>query len=249
MLPDLGSLDCFVTAARLLNFRQAAEQVSLTPAALGKRIQNLELQLGAPLFHRTTRHVQLTERGLAFLPFATKLLEDGRGCIRAGRGEVGPVSMEMVIGSRHELGLSWVLPMFDSFDRAYPHITFHLYIGSGPDLELRVRTNELDCAITSRPQNDPKLHGIRLLREDYLFVASPKLLKKSPLVKADDAEGHTLLDSQRSLPLFEYWRSAARGGGHLSFERIVVLGTIAAIRDQVISGRGVAVNKFLSGEQ
>src|SRR5262249_3578107 len=73
--PSLESLRCFAEAARLLNFRAAARAVALTPAALGQRIQQLEGQLGRPLFHRSTRRVTLSEAGLALLPHAQRALE------------------------------------------------------------------------------------------------------------------------------------------------------------------------------
>src|SRR6185503_17822397 len=110
-LPALDSLRCFAEAARLLNFRAAARAVALTPAALGQRIQQLEAQLGRPLFHRTTRRVTLTEAGLALLPHAQTALAAADACLRAGRGETGPPPQELVLGTRHELGMSWIVPM------------------------------------------------------------------------------------------------------------------------------------------
>jgi LysR family transcriptional regulator, glycine cleavage system transcriptional activator len=56
-LPSIDVLHGFLAAAQTLNFRRAARQVALTPAALGRRIQLLEELCGAALFHRTTRSV------------------------------------------------------------------------------------------------------------------------------------------------------------------------------------------------
>src|SRR5262244_2507650 len=98
MLPQLESLHCFAEAARLLNFRATARAVALTPAALGQRIRQLEDQLGAPLFHRTTRKVVLTQAGLALQPYARRTLEAANDCLRAGRGQVGPVPVELTLG-------------------------------------------------------------------------------------------------------------------------------------------------------
>src|SRR6185369_7534945 len=122
-LPSLESLHCFIEAARLLNFRAAARSVALTPAALGQRIRQLEDQIGTPLFHRTTRKVVLTQAGLALVPFAKKTLGTAEECLRAGRGEVGPVPMELTIGTRHELGMSWILPMLPQLRGAHAGLT------------------------------------------------------------------------------------------------------------------------------
>jgi LysR family transcriptional regulator, glycine cleavage system transcriptional activator len=241
VLPSIESLRCFQAAARLLNFRAAARSVALTPAALGQRIRQLEEQLGVPLFRRTTRSVSLTEAGLSLLPFAERCLASARECVRAARGETGPPPMDVTIGTRQELGMSWVVPQLEGLERAFPNVEFHLYFGSGSDLLLRVRTLEIDCAITSTRFNDPKLDAVRLHRESYVFVGAEALLKRIPLQGSDDAQEHTLLDTSNELPLFRYFRDAHGGGDRFQFKRIVRLGSIEAIRARVLAGAGVGV--------
>lgn len=241
MLPSIESIQCFLAAARLLNFRAAARTVALTPAALGKRIQQLEDQLGTRLFHRTTRKVELTEAGLALLPYAQRLLLAAEDCVHAGRGDLGPASMDLVLGTRYELGLSWIIPMLDTLRHSHPHLTLHLYFSSGPDLELRVRTFDIDCAITSRLPTDPKLDHIQLHREDYALIGQPELLAATPLDRPEHAGRHTLIDVHADLPLFRYWRNAPESGDRLRFGKILRMGTIAAIRALALSGAGVAV--------
>lgn len=240
MLPPIESLRCFVSAAKLLSFRAAARAVALTPAAFGHRIKQLELQLGVALFIRTTRSVQLTAAGLAMLPAAEKALHYAAECTRAG-GAIPAGSMDIVIGTRHELGLSWILPQLDALTRAQPQLQLHMYFGSGSDLLLRVRTMEIDCAITSSRFTDPKLESIRLHREDYVFVGAKKLLRARPLTRVEHAIDHTLIDIDVELSLFRYWRDAPSGGDRLSFGRIVRFGAIEAIRQRVAAGVGVAV--------
>src|SRR5438552_6560345 len=104
MLPSVESLRCFAAAARLLNFRAAARSVGLTRPALGQRIRQLEEQLDAQLFQRTTRSVTLTTAGLSLLPHAEKTLALAAECVRAARGETGPPPAEITLGTRQELG-------------------------------------------------------------------------------------------------------------------------------------------------
>ncbi len=241
MLPSLESLRCFAEAARLLNFRAAARAVALTPAALGQRIRQLEEQIGKPLFHRTTRRVVLTQAGLALVPYAERALADAEDCLRAGRGEVGPPPLEITLGTRHELGMSWILPTLPRLRAAQPGLTIHLYFGSSADLLIRARTLEVDCAVGSMRLTDPKLDSVRLHREDYAFVASPRLLEENPLRAPPQAKNHVLIDTQAELPLFRYWRDAPGGGDRLEFARVLRMGTIEAIRAQVLAGEGVAV--------
>jgi DNA-binding transcriptional LysR family regulator len=241
MLPTLESLHCFSEAARLLNFRAASRAVALTPAALGQRIRQLEHELGTTLFHRTTRKVVLTQAGLALIPYARRALEAAEDCARAGAGQLGPTPLDLTLGTRHELGMSWLLPLLPELRACREGLTVHLYFGSSADLLLRVRNLEIDCAVGSMTLGDPRIDSIRLHREDYLFVASPRLLKKKPLRHEHDAETHTLIDTTASMSLFGYFRSAAGGGDRLRWKSVLVMGTIAAIRALVLDGEGVAV--------
>jgi DNA-binding transcriptional LysR family regulator len=219
-LPSLENLRCFLAAARLLSFRAAARTVALTPAAFGQRVRQLEEQIGKPLFARTTRTVTLTEAGLTLVPYAERCVADAGECLRAARGEIGLPPMELTLGTRQELGLSWVVPQLDSLAATFPTLGLHLYFGSGPDLVLRVRTMEIDCAVTSSRFTDPKLDSIRLHREDYAFVGASALLARVPLRRAEDAARHTLLDASADLPLFHYWRDAPDGGDRLRLHRL-----------------------------
>jgi DNA-binding transcriptional LysR family regulator len=204
-------------------------------------VRQLEERVGRPLFQRTTRRVSLTQAGLALLPAAQAALEATAGCLRAARGETGPPPQELVIGTRHELGMSWVVPLLPLLRRAHPELTIHVYFGSGSDLLLRVRSGEIHCAVGSMRLDDPALESARLHREDYAFVGAPTLLRRLPLRRAADAERHTLIDERAALPLYSYWRDAAGGAMPLRFARILHFGTIAAIRAGALAGDGVAV--------
>lgn len=241
-LPSIESLRCFIAAAESLNFRAASKAVGLTPAALGQRVRQLEDELGHPLFTRTTRQVSLTAAGLAMLPVARRTLSAAGDCPRAARGELGPAPSELVIGTRHELGMSWLLPMLPTLARRRPDLSLHLYFSYGADLLLRVRTREIDCAVLSTRLSDPALDAAPLHREDYLFVGAKSLLASTPLRRIEDASRHTLLDAAPDLPLFRYWRegAGARASG-VGFARVSRMGTIAAIEQLVLRGAGVAV--------
>jgi LysR family transcriptional regulator, glycine cleavage system transcriptional activator len=240
MLPPLDSLKCFVEAARLLNFRAAARVVALTPAALGQRIKQLEDIVGRPLFTRTSRKVVLTEAGLAFVPYAREALNAAERCLQAGRGELGPAPQEIVLGTRHELGMSWVVPMLPKLRAAHPGVTFHIYFGSGNDLVARVRALDVHCAIGSMRVSDSLIATVPVHAERYVLVASPKLLKRQPVRSAADVRGHTLFDANLALPLYSYLREAP-GGAEVVPGKTIAMGTIAAVRELVLWGDGIAV--------
>lgn len=235
-LPDLESLACVDALARTLRFHAAAKSRALSPAAFSKRIQQAEALLGAPLFARTTRKVDLTPAGVALLPRIRGLLAEAQGLAEARTD--APAAAELMLGTRHELGMSWLFPARRVLARRLPHLTVHLRFGTTDDLERAVLSLRVDAIITSHPPSTRRLDSLSLAREDYVFVGSPRLLARTPFAAAADATEHVLIDAHDDLPLFSYLRVT---GLPLRFARVLNLGTIEAIREAVRDREGVAV--------
>ncbi|GGR71490.1 LysR family transcriptional regulator [Streptomyces aureoverticillatus] len=82
---DLAQARAFVLAADLLHFGRAAARLGITQQALSKRVARLEVALGARLFERTGRGVDLTDEGRRFLEPARRALAAGRAAVAAVR--------------------------------------------------------------------------------------------------------------------------------------------------------------------
>ena len=102
---DLDSLRCFEAAATTLSFRAAASRIGLSPAAFSDRIRRLEDQLQVRLFDRTTRRVALTAAGQRLLPQSRRTLAEAALCGPAARDQSKELPVELVVGTRYELGL------------------------------------------------------------------------------------------------------------------------------------------------
>jgi DNA-binding transcriptional LysR family regulator len=238
-LPDLDSLRCFEAAAVALNFRRAAQAVALSPAAFSDRIRQLEDQIGQPLFQRNTRQVALTVAGEALLPQARRVLAEAQRCLESGRET--PPPFELSVGTRFELGLSWLTTALSPLERERPDRILHLRFGDSDDLLGQLRAGTLDCAVSSVRLGTPGLRYELLHREDYALVARPGLLHRVPLRSAGDATAHTLLDCLPDLPLFRYFLDARPAGEPWTFGATRYLGTIAAVKYRVLEGAGIAV--------
>lgn len=94
---ELRHLRYFVAVAEELNFRRAAERLSMAQPPLSQQIRDLEEELGVLLFERTHRSVQLTAAGKVFLEDATRLLAQSEQAIqraqRANKGELGKLTI------------------------------------------------------------------------------------------------------------------------------------------------------------
>jgi DNA-binding transcriptional LysR family regulator len=237
---DLESLRCFVHAAAQLSFRVAAKQSALSPAAFGERIRRLEEQLGAPLFERTTRKVALTAAGERLLPQARRCLEEAERCRAAvSSDELAPY--ELLLGTRFELGLSWVVPALGKLEERHPERRLHLYFGDTPDLLPRVLRGELSGMITSARLTTPGLSFARLHEEEYVVVGQAGLIQRRAFATPADASQHVLLDLHGDLPLFRYFLDARSAREVWQFGAVQHLGAIAAVRSRVLEGAGIAV--------
>src|SRR5881394_1029978 len=241
MLLDVESLRCFEAAAATLNFRQAARRVALSPAALSDRIRRLEAHLGERLFERTTRRVALTSAGLRLLPHARGLLEAHARCAAVARGDAAPPPFELRLGTRFELGMSWLVPALPALEAAVPARTLHISFGDTPDLLARMRQGLIDGVVTSARIADGAIEYRVLHPESYVFVAAAALLRRQPLRRVEDAAAHTLVDISPDLPLFRYFVDQVGGNADWRFLRVEYLGTIGAVRQRVLQERGVAV--------
>lgn len=239
-LPDLTSLRCFEAAARHSSFRSAAAAVALSPAAFSDRIARLEDELGARLFERSTRSVALTAAGLRLLPRARALLTDAGSLGDVVRSAALP-RFSLTLGTRHELGMSWLLPALDPLERIRPERDLHLHFGDSPELLRLLHGGRIDAVVTSFRLTSPELEYVTLHEERYAFVGAASLLAERALGCVEDAAGHTLIDAAGDLPLFRYFLDADFSRAAWSFARTRFFGTIAAVRAMVLAGRGVAV--------
>lgn len=240
-LPPIESLECFLVASSRLNFAKAASSINLSPAAFGQRIRQLEEYVGNALFIRTTRTVELTAAGERLIPKVEAILDSASSLPALARDEGVVVERSMTIGTRHELGLSWLTPLLPRLERAVPGLTLHLHFGSGDGIVGGVEEGSLDAAVCSIRLSDSKFAFELLHEESYQLVGSPKLLDDHPIPNLGALVDHTLIDTNAALPLARYWLDADAERMHLQFQRLRYLGTIGAIRSLVLRGLGVAV--------
>ncbi len=241
-MPDLDSLRCFEAAAQHLNFRLAAKAVALSPTAFSERIRRLEDDLGRRLFERTTRKVWLTPAGQRLLEKARVCLDAARACEQAVQEDSARLPFALRLGTRFELGLSYIVPNLKALGERVPERKVHVHFGDSPDLLERLMKGEIDAVVSSARLSERRFDYALLHEETYVFCAKTGLVTQSrPLVRPDDAARHTLLDADITLPLFRYFIDAMPREQVWSFGDVESLGTIAAIRYRMLEGAGVGV--------
>lgn len=240
-LPDLESLRCFDAAARHLNFRRAAAEMALSPSAFSERLSRLEESFGVLLFDRTTRTVRLTEAGRRMHPEVLEMFQQGQRCIEAARGDGPMPEFTLRLGTRYELGLSWLVPAVSTLQKARPERLFSFYFGDSQELMEKTMAGKLDAFISSTRTAQSGTETASLHVERYVFIGLPSLLAAHPLKHARDAEQHVLLDIDVALPLFRYFLDVRPVSESWRFRRVECLGTIAAVRLRALEGAGIAM--------
>jgi LysR family transcriptional regulator, glycine cleavage system transcriptional activator len=197
-LPPLGTLRTFEAVARHLSFTMAATDLALTQSAVSHQIRALEDHLGARLFQRRHRGIEMTPDGRTFL--------EG---VRAGLDSILLASER--IRNQHRVGVLtvaspaafaiwWLVPRLGRFAALHPEIEVRIATidGREPDL-LR---DGIDLAVVKRPAREAARNPLEmpLLSEVVFPVCSPLLLNgasslhspseltKHPLIECDAAE-------------------------------------------------------------
>ncbi|ARO15846.1 LysR family transcriptional regulator (plasmid) [Ketogulonicigenium robustum] len=185
---DLRHIRYFAVLAEELHFGRAAERLNMAQAPLSQQIRQLEERIGTSLFHRTTRHVQLSAAGHRFASYAQRILSDVDEAIRftrattseeAGRIRVGCINMVMAT----------ILPgAIKQLKQLHPAtIVTPVTHTTGVQIQMLL-DDQLDLALT-RPTSLPNyLHGEVIFQESFC-VALPA---DHPLTALTTLEAHHL---------------------------------------------------------
>lgn len=201
---SLGPVRAFEAVARLLNFRAAAEELHLTQPAVSRQIRALEEEIGAPLFLRGTRHVELTSDGAVLLRGLLPALERLDAAVRQIRQTRG----RKVVGVTTFASFStlWLIPRLEAFQRAHPDIDIRV---SATDAVLDLdETPDIDIALRYGPEGMEPATSPRLFGEQLTPAVSPWLLdlaargEAPPLATPADLAGHALAEE-------DDWRPSA----------------------------------------
>ncbi len=196
---SVGPLRAFEAVARRLNFRAAAEELHLTQPAVSRQIRSLEDEVGAPLFSRGTRHVEMTGAGVSLLRSVEPLLAQLDGTVRHIRN--GQRRQPVSVTTFASFASLWLLPRLQAFQAAQPESDIRI---TASDHFVASDEPEIDLALRFCTEADAPAGAVRLFDELLAPVASPALLARLPLRTPADLAQHTLLEEDDHKPSAEY---------------------------------------------
>ncbi len=168
---ELRQLRAVEAVARHRHFTRAAEELNVAQSALSHQIRQLELELGTPLFERTSRRVSPTEAGTAVAARARRVLAE----VDAAREEVdelrGVLRGRIWIGALHPAGDLDVPGLLARFSAAHPGVEVGLREGMAADMLGFVAAGELDAAFCLLAGDTPDDLAVERLGEDEVVAA------------------------------------------------------------------------------
>jgi DNA-binding transcriptional LysR family regulator len=169
------SLEAFVAVAETQSFAEAARQKRVSKSVITTRIQQLEEHVGAPLFHRNTRSVQLSEVGQAFFRDCADLVLRSDELVDQMRELKGSVSGRLKIHALPGLVLGHLATHLREFQDKYPDIALDLIVNDAVVDPIKAG---VDCALQIFNPTSDELIGRQLFPVRRVFCASPQYLER-----------------------------------------------------------------------
>lgn len=245
---DLRRLRYFVAIAKERHITRAAAQLGIQQAPLSQQIRVLEKEIGARLFIRKPRGVELTEAGHTLLGHAQRILEDVERAATAtrqvGDGAAGTLRIGFTTSaSFHPFPANAIR----AYRKAYPKVALELYHGSSPDLIQRLQSAEIHLAFARTTLRVPPNLNVVHLLEEPMVAALPATHR---LAQSSNSEILRLKDLASEIfvayphgpgaGLYDALLSACRANGFtplIGYEAPQMLGTLSLVG----AGLGVTI--------
>lgn len=167
---EMRTLRYFVVTAQELNITRAAEKLNMSQPPLSNQIRSLEEELGAQLFIRGKRRLQLTDAGSLLYRRAVQILEladkTKSEFETLGEGLSGTISLSMVEGRAPFLAARWIAGFRDEF----PMVRYSLWNGSSDDALDRLQKGLADLALIAVPYDTEHLNALKVGSEPWVAI-------------------------------------------------------------------------------
>lgn len=243
----LNALRAFEAVARHLSYVAAAEELHVTPAAIGQLIRGLEETLDVELFHRAPggpSRLVLTDAARSVIPelqAGFDLLSTAVERLKASKSRIAfTVTVPPAFADK------WLLWRVEGFQNGHPY--YDLRIDTSGRL-VDFTAERIDAGIRYGTGHWAGLEATFLLRDEFFPVCSPSLLEGThPLREPKDLQFHSLIHdmSMRTVGVFPTWRSWLQKVGCLDVvdcNRGLQINDSAAALQTAISGNGVALGR------
>ena len=168
---EMQQVRYFVALADTLNFTRAAEKCNVSQPALTRAIQQLEHELGGPLFHRERGNTHLSELGRMMLPYLQTVDEQTKAAREQARAVKKLEQARLTIGTMCTIGPQLVAELMIRFQAAHPNVEVQVIDAGAPQMIELLEKGELEVAIVGVPGELPEsLHQLPVFEERFVIV-------------------------------------------------------------------------------
>ena len=185
-----SAIDTFVRVAESRSFAEAARQMRLSRSVVTARIQQLESFVGAPLFHRNTRSVRLSELGHTFLRDCAELVGRTNEVVDQMREATTSPTGRLRVHALPGFVLGHLARVLQEFQAHYPQIVLDMIVN---DAAIDPVKEGFDCALQIFPPRSEELVSKKLFPVRRVFCASPEYVRQHGTPRLPrDLMGHRL---------------------------------------------------------
>ncbi len=167
---DLRNIQTFIRVSELGSFTKAAQELGYVQSTITMQIQQLEKELGFPLFDRVGKRISLSPMGSEFLEHAYKIMQSIWEASNLGR-DTAELHGMLRVGVLESLLFSNMLQLLPRFKNCYKNMDLQIKMGQASDLLHQLKENQLDMVYLSAGLNtDPDLCCYYKRRENLIFV-------------------------------------------------------------------------------
>jgi DNA-binding transcriptional LysR family regulator len=240
---EIRQLQTFKTVADLKSFTKAAQTLQYSQASITSHIQQLEDEIGLPLFDRLGKNIQLTMVGHELYLHTVELLAVFTRIQHISSHDM-PVKGEIRIGAAETITVYKLGAFLSEYKKNYPQVTFSLINDDCFPLRERLHSGEIDIAITLEPKvNDSFLFTHVWSEEPLVFIGE----RNHPLQTMDEANGECIIFSPKKCALRQYFEGYLIGKGISTYNHLE-FSNMEAIKQCVASGLGISLIPYISAE-
>ncbi len=185
-----SAIDTFVRVAESQSFVEAARQMRVSRSVVTARIRQLEAFVGAPLFHRNTRVVRLSELGRTFLRDCSDLVARTNEVVEQMREVETSPSGRLRVHALPGFVLGHLAKVLQEFQNRYPQIVLEMIVN---DAAIDPVKEGFDCALQIFPPRSEELISKKLFAVRRVLCASPEYVKRHGTPRLPrDLQGHRI---------------------------------------------------------
>ncbi|MEW9052736.1 MAG: LysR family transcriptional regulator [Neobacillus sp.] len=240
---EIRQLQTFKTVADLNSFTRAAQTLQYSQASITAHIQQLEEEMGLPLFDRLGKNIHLTVVGQELYQYTVELLAVYSKIQHISSDDM-PVKGEIRIGAAETITVYKLGAVLSEYKKNYPKVTISLINDDCLLLRERLHTGEIDLAITLEPMvNDPFLITHVWSEEPLVLIGE----RDHPLHTMNEAEGECIIFSPKKCALRQFFEGYLMEKG-ISTHNHLEFSNMEAIKQCVASGLGISLIPYMSAQ-